>query len=135
MGLCSCERQDNVLVYTNDINSSSLSSSLKIKDEPQDDNCQNLDSNAMDTFSFNMCAIKTEMEISNELDEDEADHICLGDRAKLLRSKDDSERSMSENYRWLKKSMPFAAECSPFAAESAKAFSINCPRKRRTTAT
>ncbi|XP_062107612.1 uncharacterized protein LOC133818631 isoform X2 [Humulus lupulus] len=122
----SCERQDNMLVYTNDISSSSLSTTLKVKDESHDDNnCQNLDNNAWDTFSFNMHGVKAEMESSNEDDEDETDHICLGNRAKLLKLKDDNEI----------KSMPFATECSPIAAESAKPFSINRMRKRKKTAT
>lgn len=136
MELNSCERQDNALAYANDNNSSSLSTLLKFKDEPQDDNnCQNLDSNARDTFSFNMCAVKTEMKISNELDEDEADHMCLGARVKLLRSRDDSELNMSGNYELLKKSVPFATECSPIAKESVKSFSISRTRKRKKTAT
>ncbi|XP_030507304.2 uncharacterized protein LOC115722279 isoform X2 [Cannabis sativa] len=122
----SCERQDNMLVYTNDISSSSLSTSLKIKDEPHDDNnCQNLEGNACDTFSFNMPGVKAEVEISNEDDEDERDHICLGDRTKLLKLKDDYEI----------KSVPFATEGSPIAADSAKPFSINRIRKRKKTAT
>ncbi|KAF4351426.1 hypothetical protein G4B88_005658 [Cannabis sativa] len=122
----SCERQDNMLVYTNDISSSSLSTSLKIKDEPHDDNnCQNLKGNACDTFSFNMPGVKAEVEISNEDDEDERDHICLGDRTKLLKLKDDYEI----------KSVPFATEGSPIAADSAKPFSINRIRKRKKTAT
>ncbi|KAF4346744.1 hypothetical protein G4B88_005655 [Cannabis sativa] len=122
----SCERQDNMLVYTNDISSSSLSTSLKIEDEPHDDNnCQNLEGNACDTFSFNMPGVKAEVEISNEDDEDERDHICLGDRTKLLKLKDDYEI----------KSVPFATEGSPIAADSAKPFSINRIRKRKKTAT
>ncbi|KAM6546261.1 hypothetical protein CsatB_026997 [Cannabis sativa] len=122
----SCERQDNMLVYINDISSSSLSTSLKIKDEPHDDNnCQNLEGNACDTFSFNMPGVKAEVEISNEDDEDERDHISLGDRTKLLKLKDDYEI----------KSVPFATEGSPIAADSAKPFSINRIRKRKKTAT
>ncbi|PON89064.1 hypothetical protein TorRG33x02_151390 [Trema orientale] len=134
--LNSCEGHGNVPVYTNDISSSFLSTSVKIKGEPQNENnFQSLDDNARDTVSVKMCAVKTEMEISNELDGDEAEHMCLGDRAKLIRSRDDSELNMSSNYGWLKKSVPYATGCSPVAAESAKAFSINRPRKRRKTAT
>ncbi|XP_024029566.1 uncharacterized protein LOC21409808 isoform X2 [Morus notabilis] len=127
-GLCST-------ASANSMKGSSFSISFKIKDEPQDENnCHNSNSRARDTFSSNLRSVKTETEISNELDEDEADHVCLGDRVKMLRSEDDSVLNLSRSYECLKKSVPFVPECVPIALESVKGFNIR-PRKRKKTAT
>lgn len=127
-GLCST-------ASANSMKGSSFSISFKIKDEPQDENnCYNSNSRARDTFSSNLRSVKTETEISNELNEDEADHVCLGDRVKMLRSEDDSVLNLSRSYECLKKSVPFVTECDPIALESVKAFNSR-PRKRKKTAT
>lgn len=106
--------------------------SFKIKDEPRDEN--NWDRYVRDTFSSNMVSVMTETKIVNEPDEDEEDHVCLGDRVKLLRSGDDSV-PLSRSFECMRKSVPFAAEHSSIVSESVKAFNITRPRKRKKTAT
>ena len=126
----------DALVYTSRMNVPSISTSIKSKDEPQDGSCHNLDLNARDTFSFNISMLKTKSEISDELDEDEADHMCLGDRVKLLRPGGaDNVLNTSQNGVFSKKSVNLFSGGNHMASDSAKAFSINRPRKRKMTAT
>ncbi|GMN28462.1 hypothetical protein TIFTF001_002064 [Ficus carica] len=109
--------------------------SFKIKNEPRDENnCHNWDRNVRGTFSSNMVSVKTETKIVNEPGEDEEDHVCLGDRVKLLRSGDDSV-PLSRSFECMRKSVPFATGHSSIVSESVKAFNITRPRKRKKTAT
>lgn len=154
MELNSCEGLQNV-------SSLATSFSFRVKDESFDDsNFHNLDSNGRSNFSLSMLPVKSEPQVSNELDRDELDHMCLGERMKLLRRRnDDSELKMPRGCEYLKKfeldhmclgdrmkllrtrdeclkkSVPYVINCTPAVPESAKATGINRSRKRKKTAT
>nr|XP_048327960.1 uncharacterized protein LOC107406577 isoform X1 [Ziziphus jujuba var. spinosa]XP_048327961.1 uncharacterized protein LOC107406577 isoform X1 [Ziziphus jujuba var. spinosa] len=136
MELNSCEGQHNWPMYTNDTNGSSLSTIFKIKDEPSDDsNINNLDRDARSNFSISKFPVKIEQEISNEINGDEVDHMYLGDRIKLLRSRDDFELNMPKDHECLKKYVPSVTDYSRIGSESAKPTSFGRPQKRKKTAT
>ncbi|KAF3445195.1 hypothetical protein FNV43_RR14889 [Rhamnella rubrinervis] len=156
MDLNSCEGLQIGPVCTN---GSSLATSFRVKNEPCDDS--NLDSNGSSNFSLSMLPVKSEPQVSNDVDGDELDHMCLGDRMKLLKSRDDdSEPNMHRGYECLekfeldhmcladrmkllrtrdecwKKFEPCVIDsCSSLVPESPKAISINSSRKRKKTAT
>lgn len=133
--LNSCERLHNGPMCSNTCGSS-LSTNFKIKDEPSDDsNFHNLERDARSNFSISILPSKSEPEISNEIDEDEVDHMCLGDRIKLLRSRDDFKLNMPRDFDCLKKFVPSVTDSSSVVLESAKATNFGRPRKRKKTAT
>ncbi|XP_008227571.1 PREDICTED: uncharacterized protein LOC103327070 isoform X1 [Prunus mume] len=124
----SCGGQDYVPTCTTRAHCSTLSTSVKVKDEPCDGGVlHNLDTNVRGNFSLNLLPVKNEPRAFSELNEDVVDHMPLRDRMNLLSSGYGSESSMYTNYG--------STKCSTIASESAKPISLIRPRKRKKTAT
>lgn len=133
MELNSCEALQNGLIHTN---GSCLATSFRIKDEPcNNSNFHNLDRNATSNFSRTIHSVKSEPEITYDLHGDEVDHMCLGDRMKLLKTKDESELCVPRDYECSNKFLPSVISSTPLVQGSTKAISINHSRKRKKTAT
>lgn len=133
MELNSREALQNGLIH---INGSCLATSFRIKDEPcNNSNFHDLDRNATSNFSHTILSVKSEPEITYDLHGDEVDHICLGDRMKLLKTKDESDLCVPRDYECSNKFLPSVLSATHIVRESAKAISINHSRKRKKTAT
>lgn len=130
-----CWKQLDVPISGNNMNASILSPSVKIKDEPCDESSfHNIGKNTRANNLFNIKPVKSEQKSFEELDENEIDHMHLGDRMKLLRSREASNVDLSQYSGCLMKNVPSATN-SPLITDSVKPINISLTRKRKKTAT
>lgn len=132
----SCEAKDSVSASTSSVHTPDLSTIVKVKVEPsEDNNCNSLDRNEACNFPLNKLQIKNKPEVSDPLCVDEVDHIRLQDRMKIPILVEDPELNIPRKVEYLKKSVPSALGHGLVALEYAEPIRITRPCKRRKTAT
>ncbi|XP_019432744.1 PREDICTED: uncharacterized protein LOC109339707 isoform X1 [Lupinus angustifolius] len=130
--------QQGIMPIKNDSSSTSTCpTSVKIKDEPWDNNdLNNVDKDAIGSISVEIPNVKSEWEVHNEYHhDDQVEHISLIDRLNFIMSGEDSSSNIATSYPSLKKIWPSAFIASSSVSESAEYSGIKHIRKRKKTAT
>ncbi|KAI3502712.1 hypothetical protein L1887_30952 [Cichorium endivia] len=107
-----------------------------VKIEPLDDDLQSPNKDVPVTSSLhNQISIKSEPINNDEIFEDIIDHMMLGDRMRLLASKNFPKTHTYENSESSRVFSSFDNDDKPTSSESSKPFLMKRPRKRRKTVT
>ncbi|KAG8373482.1 hypothetical protein BUALT_Bualt11G0028800 [Buddleja alternifolia] len=119
------------------VEGSVIPSLANIKIEPP--NCNVYQSSNLNTegqMSFmNLVLVKSEVEVSGDLNEDELDHMLLRKRMKLLSPKNDPNSNNLNGSKCMSKIIRTSLDYKPVASEPSVPIKINRPRKRRRTVT
>ncbi|XP_050220168.1 uncharacterized protein LOC126670469 isoform X2 [Mercurialis annua] len=114
---------------------STLLNLVKVKAEPLDSSeLHKPGMSAAANLSLNIKSVKSEVNISAELNIDEVDDMQLQQRMKLRIPEKDSKSNTSDNFQCSGKGFP-SVEKGPAVMQATNPIRISCPRKRKKTAT
>ncbi|KAF8398965.1 hypothetical protein HHK36_014830 [Tetracentron sinense] len=129
-----CGGQDIVSVNPSNMLGSAFSTFLvKVKVEGLENGIHSRCKNALGSFSNDMLAVKSGLEIPVESSRDEVDHMPLRERIKLLISRKVSNLNISRNMKCLRKTVCSDMESVPNVSDNVKPRDINHQRKRKKT--
>ncbi|KAI4307657.1 hypothetical protein L6164_030822 [Bauhinia variegata] len=130
------EEQGVIPIKNGALCSSTLSTTVKVKDEPWDNSdFHNDKGDIVGDTSCNFFHVKSELEVHNKCHDDQVEHMCLRDRIRFLKSGENLKVDIHTSHAALKEIAPTALERSPIVSESVEPSSIKHPRKRKKTAT